>query len=72
MVMARALGIPARVVAGWSVSPVQALQEVRTSQAHQWVEVPFENVGWVTFDPTPGAAPARTDFPEANAALPDV
>ena len=72
VVMARSLGIPARVVAGWSVSPVRALQEVRTSQAHQWVEVPFQDVGWVTFDPTPGGAPTRTEFPEANAALPDV
>jgi transglutaminase-like putative cysteine protease len=72
VVMARPLGIPARVVAGWSVSPVNLSQEVRTSQAHQWVEVPFEDVGWVTFDPTPGGAPTRTAFPEANAALPDV
>jgi transglutaminase-like putative cysteine protease len=72
VVMARSLGIPSRVVAGWSVSPVNLSQEVRTSQAHQWVEVPFEDVGWVTFDPTPGGAPTRTAFPEANAALPDV
>jgi hypothetical protein len=31
---------------------------VRDLDAHSWVEVNFTGIGWVTFDPTPAAAPA--------------
>ena len=30
---------------------------VHDFDAHSWVEVYFRGIGWVTFDPTPGAAP---------------
>ena len=40
--------------------------EVRDFDAHSWVEVYFRGIGWVTFDPTPGAAPA--DVADASAA----
>ncbi|MET0750524.1 MAG: transglutaminase family protein, partial [Solirubrobacterales bacterium] len=33
--------------------------EVRDFDAHSWVEVYFRGIGWVTFDPTPGVAPAE-------------
>lgn len=56
-VMARSVGIPARVVTGYaagSYNPFTGLWEVRQSDAHAWVEVYFGGAGWVPFDPTPG------------------
>ena len=32
---------------------------MRDLDAHSWVEVAFPELGWVTFDPTPPAAPAE-------------
>ena len=61
VVLARAAGIPARVVSGWVVSPQDDWQTIHTDQAHQWAEVAFDRLGWVTFDPTaPDGAPERT------------
>ena len=60
VVLARSIGIPARVVSGWVVTPTGELQTVNSDQAHQWAEVPFEGIGWVRFEPTvPGGAPSR-------------
>ncbi len=56
-VMARSVGIPARVVTGYSggsYNPFTALWEIKQSDAHAWVEINFGNAGWVPFDPTPG------------------
>jgi transglutaminase-like putative cysteine protease len=55
-VMARSLGIPARVATGYvpgDYNPFTGLYEVRASYAHAWVEVYFPGYGWSTFDPTP-------------------
>ena len=61
VILARAAGIPARVVSGWVVSPQDDLQTVYVDQAHQWAEVAFDGLGWVTFEPTaPAGAPGRT------------
>ncbi len=61
VILARAAGIPARVVSGWAVSPEDDLQTVYVDQAHQWAEVAFDELGWVTFEPTASAgAPGRT------------
>ena len=38
----------------------RGLYEVHDFDAHSWVEVYFRGIGWVTFDPTPGAAPAES------------
>lgn len=55
-VMARTLGIPARVAVGFTpgreVSP--GVYSVTGRNAHAWPEVWFEGVGWVEFEPTPG------------------
>ena len=59
VVLARSVGIPARVVSGWAIAPIAGSQEVYSDQAHQWAEVPFEDRGWIGFDPTPGGAPLR-------------
>ena len=59
--MARSFNYPARVVMGFkpevpaSGGPV----EVRGANVTAWVEVAFEGVGWVAFDPTP----EQTDVP---------
>jgi hypothetical protein len=55
-VMARSLGIPARIATGYvpgEYNPFTGLHEVRASDAHAWVEVYFPGYGWSTFDPTP-------------------
>ena len=57
--MARQRGIPARVVMGFyheaeadGAAP-EGPVEVRGADVHAWVEVPFEGIGWVSFDPLP-------------------
>ncbi len=60
--MLRMVGIPARVVSGFSPGERggedRREYEVRDLDAHSWVEVYFPDIGWVTFDPTPRASPA--------------
>jgi len=54
-VMLRLLGIPSRVAVGFtSGSYVDGTWTVTDHDAHAWVEVWFPEVGWVSFDPTPG------------------
>ena len=54
-VMARTLGIPSRVVLGFT--PGTLLEDgrvvVRDRNAHAWVELWMPSQGWVRFDPTP-------------------
>jgi transglutaminase-like putative cysteine protease len=60
VVMARSLGIPARLAAGYGsgdYNPLTGYYEVRLSHAHSWAEVYFPKYGWVPFDPTPGWVP---------------
>jgi transglutaminase-like putative cysteine protease len=58
VVMLRSQGVPARYVVGYSTGQQVAenTYQVRSLNAHAWVEVYFEGVGWVKFDPTPGSA----------------
>ena len=54
--LARQLGIPARVVMGWYPDEDEADAGVFTATGdnlHAWVEVAFDGYGWVPFDPTP-------------------
>jgi transglutaminase-like putative cysteine protease/HEAT repeat protein len=67
VLLARSVGIPARVVSGWAVAETAASQIVFNNQAHQWAEVPFDGLGWVTFDPTPEGAPSRVPEDEIEA-----
>lgn len=55
VVLARSIGLPARVVSGWAVSATAEQQVVYADQGHQWAEVAFANLGWVTFEATAGA-----------------
>ncbi|WP_309102974.1 transglutaminase-like domain-containing protein [Microbacterium sp.] len=54
--LAREVGIPARVVMGFYPDEEQEgapLFEANGDTVHAWVEINFEGVGWVTFNPTP-------------------
>lgn len=82
-VMARALGIPARISLGYlpgtpSSDGEPGWYNVDSHDLHSWPELYFVGVGWVPFEPTPGRgsvpeyalpAPAATD--EATAAPSD-
>jgi transglutaminase-like putative cysteine protease len=58
-VLGRAVGIPSRVV--WGFTPGRVEQQangipvvvVRDNNAHAWVEMWMDGFGWVKFDPTP-------------------
>lgn len=53
--MARDQGMPARVVMGFypeKYDPSGTVQ-IKGEDVHAWVEIGFENVGWVAFTPTP-------------------
>jgi transglutaminase-like putative cysteine protease len=53
-VMLRTLGIPSRVVVGFTSGPaVNGRWVVTSDRAHAWVEVRFPGVGWMPFEPTP-------------------
>jgi|FLYL01.1.fsa_nt_gi hypothetical protein len=65
--MARTLGIPSRVVLGFTPGEVirqpdsSEVVVVRERNAHAWVELWMDNHGWIRFDPTPrsdGANPS--------------
>lgn len=51
-VMCRQAGIPARYIEGYFVLSSDGPAEVTGRNAHAWVEVWFDGVGWVSFDPT--------------------
>ncbi|AWB89659.1 transglutaminase domain-containing protein [Homoserinimonas hongtaonis] len=59
--MARSFGYPARVVMGFApeIADGQAV-EVTGDDVTAWVEVAFDGVGWVAFNPTPD----ETDIPQ--------
>ncbi|SEE63597.1 transglutaminaseTgpA domain-containing protein [Jiangella alba] len=75
-VMARRLGIPARVAVGFlpgDPSPGGG-RIVTTHDAHAWPELWFEGTGWVAFEPTParpGAAPGPGTQPPAETPSPE-
>jgi transglutaminase-like putative cysteine protease len=63
--MARSVGIPSRVAVGFTKGNRDryepTLFRVNGEHAHAWVELWFQGVGWVTFDPTPTRAPPHAD-----------
>ena len=72
-VMARSVGIPTRVVLGFTPGREIAANQVVVldNNAHSWVELWIPAVGWVAFDPTPrgdGANPV-TSYERLSEAL---
>ncbi|HXZ05821.1 MAG TPA: transglutaminase domain-containing protein, partial [Ktedonobacteraceae bacterium] len=54
-VMARELGIPARVVEGYTNGKYDAKHNqwvIRGTDAHSWVQIYFAGYGWVNFEPS--------------------
>jgi len=62
--LARAAGVPARIVTGYQggeVNPVDGYVTVRQADAHAWVEVWIAARGWTRVDPTAAAVPLRIE-----------
>jgi transglutaminase-like putative cysteine protease len=71
--LARAAGIPARVVTGYQggeMNPYSDQLVVRQSDAHAWSEVWLEGRGWTRVDPTAAVAPQRIEL-SLGEALPE-
>ena len=62
-VMLRSIGIPSRIVNGFSGGEFNDLTSqyvIRASDAHSWVEAYIPGEGWMTFDPTPPSGAGTT------------
>lgn len=58
VVMARAAGLPARLVIGYASNSYNFQNNqfvVREADAHAWPEIYFPGIGWVEFEPTAGS-----------------
>lgn len=74
-IMAREVGIPARVAVGFQPGVASTLDGITTytvssHDLHAWPELYFEGIGWLRFEPTPGrgitpdySTPAAVDDP---------
>ena len=65
VVMMRAAGVPARVVAGYQggeINPVNKTVIVHQFDAHAWAEVWLAGQGWVRVDPTAAVSPDRIEW----------
>jgi len=82
VVLARAAGLPARLVTGYASGDYDVEHGryvVTAADAHSWVEVYFQGLGWVEFEPTGGLPgldrpaqnlPPDFEIPEAAAGAP--
>ncbi len=62
----RAAGIPSRVAVGFLTDPdtsTLGFVPVRSDQAHAWVEVWFDEYGWITFNPTSDVMAPGEEYP---------
>lgn len=67
--MLRSRGVPARLVVGYAGGEFhedQGLFSFYQQDAHTWVEVPFEEQGWVSVDPTPPQLTAPKPAPASG------
>lgn len=65
----RSAGVPARIVSGYQggeLNRFESFINVRQYDAHAWVEVWIENLGWVRADPTAMVAPDRVRQPSID------
>ncbi len=77
VVLARAAGLPARLVVGYAPGLYDAPNArliVTEADAHSWVEIYFADIGWIEFEPTGSRArlerPAETPSESAAAGIP--
>ena len=67
----RMAGVPARMVTGFATGQrTKRGFVVRDDDAHAWIEVYFEGVGWVPFDVTPAADAPVARGPDSVATTP--
>lgn len=62
VVLARAAGLPARLVVGYATGTYEPARDaylVREKNAHAWVEIYFPSYGWIEFEPTAGVPELR-------------
>ncbi|MDY0910732.1 DUF3488 and transglutaminase-like domain-containing protein [Microbacterium sp. CFBP9034] len=71
--MARTLHMPTRVVVGYlpgvattDVVESETVYSVSSSLLHAWPEVYFDNVGWISFEPTAGLGVPTSFLPAAS------
>jgi hypothetical protein len=65
--MARMLGIPTRVAAGFVSGHYSGGEwQVTDRDAHTWVEAWFRGYGWLPFDPTPGRGRLAAPYSAAS------
>ena len=65
-VMARQLGVPARVNVGFTAGRLAAdglSRTISAYDAHAWPELWIPNLGWTRFEPTPGSANSNPSAP---------
>ena len=76
----RYMGVPARYVTGFTVGGADDYKKTEEGYSytllekdlHAWVEVYYDDVGWIPYDPTPsrggssGTAPAETTLPRTT------
>lgn len=61
--LCRKEGIPARQVSGFTIANTSGiLGSIFKSSGHAWVEVYFEGLGWIPFDPTHSDGSQTTSF----------
>ncbi|MFQ5398298.1 MAG: transglutaminase family protein [Anaerolineae bacterium] len=62
VVMARSLGLPARLGVGFLAQPPdeRGVQTIRQINGHSWAEIYFAGYGWIEFEPT-APFPSRND-----------
>lgn len=77
-IMGRTVGLPTRVAVGYAPADSMSIRDGsrtwtnRSHDAHAWVEVHFDEIGWITFDPTASVGTATsfaselTDTPDAD------
>jgi transglutaminase-like putative cysteine protease len=68
-VMARSLGIPARVVAGYTNGTLDAKSNqhvIRGKDAHAWTQVYFAGYGWINFEPSRSFATFTRPLPTTS------
>ncbi|WP_100501044.1 transglutaminase-like domain-containing protein [Geodermatophilus chilensis] len=65
--LVRAAGVPARVVLGYTPGTAQpdGSRLITSDDAHAWVEVYFDDLGWVPYDPTPIDTDRAVELPWA-------
>src|SRR6266498_2431260 len=75
VVMARSIGLPARLVTGYASGtyvPTTATYIVHAAEAHSWPEIYFSGIGWVEFEPTASQPEiTRPAQPEQEESLPE-